>query len=74
MPVAQGSSDSWMLMACSCSQRVQAALQAFRTSPVDWCVVGSSPVLRVVVENLVYPVSLDALCQVSLQWVSPCMF
>lgn len=25
---------------------------------------GSSSVLRVVVENLVYPVSLDALCQV----------
>lgn len=46
-------------------QRAQAALRAFGTSHVDPCAVASSSVLRVVVENLVYPVSLDALCQVS---------
>lgn len=55
----------WSLTACFCSQRAQAALRAFGTSHVAPCAVASSSVLRVVVENLVYPVSLDALCQVS---------
>lgn len=45
-------------------QRAQAALRALNTSHVDPSVSPPSAVLRVVVENLVYPVSLDALCQV----------
>lgn len=46
-------------------QRAQAALRAVSTSHVDTSLVAPSSVLRVVVENLVYPVSLDALCQVT---------
>lgn len=49
------------------SQRAQAALRAIGTSHVDSSVAAPSSVLRVVVENLVYPVSLDALCQVTTQ-------
>ncbi|KAM6921672.1 polypyrimidine tract-binding protein 1-like [Xenentodon cancila] len=46
------------------SQRAQAALRALSTSHVDMAVAAPSSVLRVVVENLVYHVSLDALCQI----------
>uniref|UniRef100_A0A3Q4AYJ8 RRM domain-containing protein n=1 Tax=Mola mola TaxID=94237 RepID=A0A3Q4AYJ8_MOLML len=45
-------------------ERAQAALRAVSTSHVDTSLVAPSSVLRVVVENLVYPVSLDALCQI----------
>ncbi|XP_061894865.1 polypyrimidine tract-binding protein 1b isoform X1 [Entelurus aequoreus] len=45
-------------------ERAQAALRAFSTSIVDLSAVQPSAVLRVVVENLLYPVSLDALCQI----------
>ncbi|XP_038554996.1 polypyrimidine tract-binding protein 1-like isoform X4 [Micropterus salmoides] len=45
-------------------ERAQAALRALNTSHVDAAVPAPSSVLRVVVENLVYPVSLDALCQI----------
>ncbi|XP_035509622.1 polypyrimidine tract-binding protein 1-like [Morone saxatilis] len=45
-------------------ERAQAALRALSTSHVDATVAAPSSVLRVVVENLVYPVSLDALCQI----------
>ncbi|XP_076582934.1 polypyrimidine tract-binding protein 1b isoform X1 [Chaetodon auriga] len=45
-------------------ERAQAALRALSTSHVDTALATPSPVLRVVVENLVYPVSLDALCQI----------
>ncbi|KAM8744779.1 polypyrimidine tract-binding protein 1b isoform 1-T1 [Acanthopagrus schlegelii] len=45
-------------------ERAQAALRALSTSHVDTAVAAPSSVLRVVVENLVYPVSLDALCQI----------
>ncbi|XP_044056259.1 polypyrimidine tract-binding protein 1b isoform X2 [Siniperca chuatsi] len=45
-------------------ERAQAALRALSTSHVDAAVPAPSSVLRVVVENLVYPVSLDALCQI----------
>ncbi|TMS01813.1 Polypyrimidine tract-binding protein 1 [Larimichthys crocea] len=45
-------------------ERAQAALRALSTSHVDTTVAAPSSVLRVVVENLVYPVSLDALCQI----------
>lgn len=55
------------------SQRAQAALRAFQTSHVDSCAVASTPVLRVVVENLMYPVSLDALWQVSPHTGLTCM-
>ncbi|XP_042372567.1 polypyrimidine tract-binding protein 1-like, partial [Plectropomus leopardus] len=44
--------------------RAQAALRALTTSHVDGAVAAPSTVLRVVVENLVYPVTLDALCQI----------
>lgn len=47
------------------SQRAQAALRALSSSHVDAAVAAPSTVLRVVVENLVYPVTLDALCQVT---------
>lgn len=47
------------------SQRAQAALRALSASHVDAAVAAPSSVLRVVVENLVYPVSLDALYQVT---------
>ncbi|XP_056893503.1 polypyrimidine tract-binding protein 1b isoform X1 [Takifugu flavidus] len=45
-------------------ERAQAALRAFGASHMAPCAVASSSVLRVVVENLLYPVSLDALCQI----------
>ncbi|KAG7234047.1 hypothetical protein INR49_005969 [Caranx melampygus] len=45
-------------------ERAQAALRALSTSHVDTAAVAPSTVLRVVVENLVYPVTLDALCQI----------
>uniref|UniRef100_A0A7N8YPB9 Polypyrimidine tract binding protein 1b n=1 Tax=Mastacembelus armatus TaxID=205130 RepID=A0A7N8YPB9_9TELE len=45
-------------------ERAQAALRALSTSHVDTAVAAPSTVLRVVVENLVYPVTLDALCQI----------
>ncbi|XP_053286384.1 polypyrimidine tract-binding protein 1b isoform X2 [Pleuronectes platessa] len=45
-------------------ERAQAALRALTMSHVDMAVVPPSSVLRVVVENLVYPVTLDALCQI----------
>ncbi|XP_030582762.1 polypyrimidine tract-binding protein 1-like isoform X4 [Archocentrus centrarchus] len=45
-------------------ERAQAALRALSTSHVDTMVAAPSTVLRVVVENLVYPVTLDALCQI----------
>uniref|UniRef100_A0A3B5BLS9 Polypyrimidine tract-binding protein 1-like n=1 Tax=Stegastes partitus TaxID=144197 RepID=A0A3B5BLS9_9TELE len=45
-------------------ERAQAALRALSTSHVDTTVPAPSTVLRVVVENLVYPVTLDALCQI----------
>ncbi|XP_018518232.1 polypyrimidine tract-binding protein 1 isoform X2 [Lates calcarifer] len=45
-------------------ERAQAALRALSTSHVDPAVAAPSAVLRVVVENLVYPVTLDALCQI----------
>ncbi|XP_070817223.1 polypyrimidine tract-binding protein 1b isoform X1 [Chaetodon trifascialis] len=45
-------------------ERAQAALRALSTSHVDTALATPSSVLRVVVENLVYPVSLDALCQI----------
>ncbi|XP_034559431.1 polypyrimidine tract-binding protein 1b isoform X3 [Notolabrus celidotus] len=45
-------------------ERAQAALRALSTSHVDTNAVAPSSVLRVVVENLVYPVTLDALCQI----------
>uniref|UniRef100_A0A3B4Y7U6 Polypyrimidine tract binding protein 1 n=1 Tax=Seriola lalandi dorsalis TaxID=1841481 RepID=A0A3B4Y7U6_SERLL len=45
-------------------ERAQAALRALSTSHVDPTVAAPSTVLRVVVENLVYPVTLDALCQI----------
>nr|BAO03403.1 polypyrimidine tract binding protein 1b splicing isoform [Oryzias latipes] len=47
-------------------ERAQAALRALSSSHVDTAalVVAPSSVLRVVVENLLYPVSLDALCQI----------
>ncbi|XP_062251265.1 polypyrimidine tract-binding protein 1b isoform X1 [Platichthys flesus] len=45
-------------------ERAQAALRALTMSHVDMAVVAPSTVLRVVVENLVYPVTLDALCQI----------
>ncbi|XP_069375509.1 polypyrimidine tract-binding protein 1b isoform X5 [Paralichthys olivaceus] len=45
-------------------ERAQAALRALTMSHVDTAVVAPSAVLRVVVENLVYPVTLDALCQI----------
>ncbi|XP_061744129.1 polypyrimidine tract-binding protein 1b isoform X2 [Nerophis ophidion] len=46
------------------NQRAQAAFRALSTSIVDLSGVQPSAVLRVVVENLLYPVSLDALCQI----------
>lgn len=55
----------FILCPSSLSQRAQAALRALSTSHVDTAVAAPSSVLRVVVENLVYPVSLDALCQVT---------
>uniref|UniRef100_A0A8C2Z1C6 Polypyrimidine tract binding protein 1 n=1 Tax=Cyclopterus lumpus TaxID=8103 RepID=A0A8C2Z1C6_CYCLU len=45
-------------------ERAQAALRALTTSHVDPAMSAPSAVLRVVVENLVYPVTLDALCQI----------
>ncbi|XP_023122918.2 polypyrimidine tract-binding protein 1-like isoform X1 [Amphiprion ocellaris] len=45
-------------------ERAQAALRALSTSHVDTTVPAPSTVLRVVVENLIYPVTLDALCQI----------
>ncbi|KAK5907685.1 hypothetical protein CesoFtcFv8_005505 [Champsocephalus esox] len=45
-------------------ERAQAALRALTSSHVDGVVVAPSTVLRVVVENLIYPVTLDALCQI----------
>ncbi|XP_055364287.1 polypyrimidine tract-binding protein 1b isoform X2 [Betta splendens] len=45
-------------------ERAQAALRALSSSHVDAAVAAPSTVLRVVVENLVYPVTLDALCQI----------
>ncbi|XP_068449022.1 polypyrimidine tract-binding protein 1b isoform X2 [Clinocottus analis] len=45
-------------------ERAQAALRALTTAHVDPALAAPSPVLRVVVENLVYPVTLDALCQI----------
>lgn len=53
------------------SQRAQAALRALSSSHVDTTVAAPSTVLRVVVENLVYPVTLDALCQVTFKVQSP---
>lgn len=47
------------------SQRAQAALRALSSSHVDTPLAAPSTVLRVVVENLLYPVTLDALCQVT---------
>ncbi|KAI4795010.1 hypothetical protein KUCAC02_031695, partial [Chaenocephalus aceratus] len=47
------------------SPNQEAALRALTSSHVDGVVVApSSPCLRVVVENLIYPVTLDALCQI----------
>ncbi|KAF7202903.1 polypyrimidine tract-binding protein 1 isoform X3 [Nothobranchius furzeri] len=45
-------------------ERAQAALRALSSSHVDTPVAAPSTVLRVVVENLLYPVTLDALCQI----------
>ncbi|XP_074490576.1 polypyrimidine tract-binding protein 1-like isoform X2 [Sebastes fasciatus] len=45
-------------------ERAQAALRALTSSHMDASVPAPSTVLRVVVENLVYPVTLDALCQI----------
>uniref|UniRef100_A0A672IR97 RRM domain-containing protein n=1 Tax=Salarias fasciatus TaxID=181472 RepID=A0A672IR97_SALFA len=45
-------------------ERAQAALRALSTSHVDTTVAAPSSVLRVVVDNLAYPVTLDALCQI----------
>uniref|UniRef100_A0A3Q4G8F5 Polypyrimidine tract binding protein 1 n=1 Tax=Neolamprologus brichardi TaxID=32507 RepID=A0A3Q4G8F5_NEOBR len=45
-------------------ERAQAALRALSSSHVDTAAVAPSTVLRVVVENLIYPVTLDALCQI----------
>lgn len=46
-------------------ERAQAALRALSSSShVDTAMVAPSAVLRVVVENLLYPVTLDALCQI----------
>ncbi|XP_047192543.1 polypyrimidine tract-binding protein 1b isoform X1 [Scophthalmus maximus] len=47
-------------------ERAQAALRALGSSHMDAAVAVAAPsaVLRVVVENLVYPVGLDALCQI----------
>ncbi|XP_047230384.1 polypyrimidine tract-binding protein 1-like isoform X7 [Girardinichthys multiradiatus] len=45
-------------------ERAQAALRALSSSHVDTPMVAPSTVLRVVVENLLYPVTLDALCQI----------
>ncbi|XP_060890679.1 polypyrimidine tract-binding protein 1-like isoform X6 [Labrus mixtus] len=46
------------------SPNQEAALRALTTPHMDTAVVAPSSVLRVVVENLVYPVTLDALCQI----------
>ncbi|XP_044216872.1 polypyrimidine tract-binding protein 1b isoform X3 [Thunnus albacares] len=45
-------------------ERAQAALRALSVSHVDPAAAAPSTVLRVVVENLVYPVNLDDLCQI----------
>uniref|UniRef100_A0A665TZ62 Polypyrimidine tract-binding protein 1 n=1 Tax=Echeneis naucrates TaxID=173247 RepID=A0A665TZ62_ECHNA len=45
-------------------ERAQAALRALSSSHADLAVMAPTAVLRVVVENLVYPVTLDALCQI----------
>ncbi|XP_017293084.1 polypyrimidine tract-binding protein 1b isoform X2 [Kryptolebias marmoratus] len=45
-------------------ERAQAALRALSSSHVDMPMAAPSTVLRVVVENLLYPVTLDALCQI----------
>ncbi|KAM8888338.1 polypyrimidine tract-binding protein 1b isoform X1 [Synchiropus splendidus] len=45
-------------------ERAQAALRALNATHVDPNAIIPSTVLRVVVENLLYPVSLDALCQI----------
>ncbi|XP_038142754.1 polypyrimidine tract-binding protein 1b isoform X3 [Cyprinodon tularosa] len=45
-------------------ERAQAALRALSSSHVETPMVAPSTVLRVVVENLLYPVTLDALCQI----------
>ncbi|XP_029985457.1 polypyrimidine tract-binding protein 1-like [Sphaeramia orbicularis] len=45
-------------------ERAQAALRALSSSHVDSVVSAPSTVLRVVVENLVCPVTMDTLCQV----------
>ncbi|XP_035996685.1 polypyrimidine tract-binding protein 1b isoform X2 [Fundulus heteroclitus] len=45
-------------------ERAQAALRALSSSHVDAPMAAPSSVLRVVVENLLYPVTLDALCQI----------
>ncbi|XP_014899258.1 polypyrimidine tract-binding protein 1-like isoform X2 [Poecilia latipinna] len=45
-------------------ERAQAALRALSSSHVDTLMAAPSSVLRVVVENLLYPVTLDALCQI----------
>uniref|UniRef100_A0A3B5QQS1 Polypyrimidine tract-binding protein 1 n=1 Tax=Xiphophorus maculatus TaxID=8083 RepID=A0A3B5QQS1_XIPMA len=45
-------------------ERAQAALRALSSSHVDTLMAAPSTVLRVVVENLLYPVTLDALCQI----------
>ncbi|XP_034035150.1 polypyrimidine tract-binding protein 1-like isoform X2 [Thalassophryne amazonica] len=44
--------------------RAQAALQAVGVSHMDTAMVAPSPVLRVVVEHLAYPVTLDVLYQI----------
>ncbi|XP_013874632.1 polypyrimidine tract-binding protein 1 isoform X2 [Austrofundulus limnaeus] len=45
-------------------ERAQAALRALSSSHLDTPMTAPSSVLRVVVENLLYPVTLDALCQI----------
>ncbi|XP_061594848.1 polypyrimidine tract-binding protein 1b isoform X3 [Cololabis saira] len=45
-------------------ERAQAALRALSSSHMDMAVPAPSSVLRVVVENLIYHVGLDALCQI----------
>lgn len=45
-------------------ERAQAALRALSTSHMDTVVTAPSTVLRVVVDNMVCPVTMDALCQV----------
>lgn len=68
------------LTGCLVLQRAMAALQAVNSIPLSasvaavdagMAVAGQSPVLRIIVENLFYPVTLDVLHQVTHVTMTP---